>query len=108
MTGYFLDTSALAKLYHFEQGSDYLDQLISQGEVAIWISRLSIVEMESVLSGKVRSGKLDNRGVEIARRRFRADLEQSRIVTGPPIDDKDLNIARNCLRVMVFFTGYGH
>lgn len=97
MTGYFFDTSALAKLYHFERGSDYLSQLIGRPSTSIWVSRLSIVEMESVLSLKVRSRHLDQHGLEIARRRFRADLAQRRIVTGPPIEDKHLNAARQLL-----------
>lgn len=35
--------------------------------------------------------------MEMIRRRFRADLAQRRIVTGPAIEDKHLNIARQLL-----------
>jgi predicted nucleic acid-binding protein len=49
------------------------------------ISRLSIVEMESVLAIKVRTGEIDEPQVEIVRRCLRADLSQRRLLVGPPI-----------------------
>ena len=51
------------------------------------ISRLSLVEMESVLAIKVRTGELDVAGRELARRRLRADVAQRRLRIGPPIDE---------------------
>jgi predicted nucleic acid-binding protein len=68
LPNYFLDTSACAKLYHKEPGSEYVDRIIMQpGSLAI-ISHLSIVEMESVLSIKVRTGGINEQQAEIARR----------------------------------------
>ena len=97
MANFFLDTSVLAKLYHKEIGSDYLERVLQQPNNRSLISRLSIVEMESVFSIKVRSGQLDSVGMAIARRRLRADLSQRRILVAPPVEEKHLHGARRLL-----------
>lgn len=74
----FLDTSALAKLYHSELGTESIERLFERAPFAL-ISRLGAVEMDSVLSGKVRAGALDEAGASVARRRFRADVRSRRI-----------------------------
>jgi predicted nucleic acid-binding protein len=94
---FFLDTSALAKLYHKEFGSDQMERLVQQPANRSWISSLSIVEMESVLAMKVRSAQLHELGMEIARRRFRADLAQRRILVAPPFEARHLHGARRLL-----------
>jgi len=71
---YFFDTSALAKVYRKEIGSDFVDRILSEPSSQQIISRLSIVEMESVLALKVRTGEIDQHSVLIARRRLEADL----------------------------------
>jgi hypothetical protein len=55
----FLDPSALAKLYHEEPGSEYVERIVSQPGSKGIVSRLSLVEMESVFAIKVRTGALD-------------------------------------------------
>ena len=97
MPGYFLDTSALAKLYHSETGSEYLDRLIEQPGSRSVISNLTIVELESVLAIKTRTGELDQRSLEIARRRFRADLASRRILVAPPVNEGHFQSARKLL-----------
>ena len=82
MANYFLDTSALAKLYHQEAGSDYIDRIVEQTASRSLISRLSIVEFESVLAIKTRTGEIEDAALQIARRRFRADLARQRLT--PP------------------------
>jgi len=91
---YFLDTSALAKLYHKEIGSEYVDRIVREPGSGSMISRLSIVEMESVLAIKVRTGEIDQPDVEIARRCLRADLAQRRLLIGPPIYARHYHTAR--------------
>ena len=54
MAGCFIDTGALAKLYHQEPGSDYVERILNQPGSKGIISRLSIVELESVPAIKVR------------------------------------------------------
>jgi predicted nucleic acid-binding protein len=80
VAGYFLDTSALAKLYHQEPGSDYVEQILNQRGSQRIISRLSLVEFESVLAIKLRNGVLDGTGRAIAVRRFRADIARNRLI----------------------------
>ncbi len=94
MPNYFLDTSALAKLYHKEAGSEYVDRILREPGSRSLISRLSIIEMESVLAIKVRTGEIDQRDVEIARRCLRADLSQQRLLVGAPIRTQHYQTAR--------------
>ena len=98
MAGYFVDTSALAKLYHQEAGSDYVERIVSHAGSNGIISRLSLVELESVLAIKVRTGVLDIAGQTTALRRFRADISRNRVVVGPPIEEKHFRAARRLLR----------
>lgn len=72
----FFDTSALAKLYHDEIGSGFVQQLFEKPEQVSFISRLGAVEMCSVLAGKVRAGETTAEAGELARRRFRADARE--------------------------------
>ena len=74
MTSYFLDSSALAKLYHREIGSDRVDQINQETGRRLLISRLSVVEMQSVLAGKQRAGLVTPEDAEALRRRFVADV----------------------------------
>jgi hypothetical protein len=52
--GRFLDTNALARLYHQKDGSQYVERLVAVGGSNTITSRLSLVEMESVPAIKVR------------------------------------------------------
>jgi predicted nucleic acid-binding protein len=74
----FLDTSAIAKLYHKEIGSEFLEQLVEKESVVL-VSRLGAVEMQSVLSGKVRTRTLTEHDAELAQRRVRTDVRRKRI-----------------------------
>jgi predicted nucleic acid-binding protein len=84
---YFLDTSAVAKLYRSEAGSEFVDRIFSDPASQHLISRLSIVEMESVFALKARTGEIDQRAVLIARRRLEADLAHSRLLVAAVNDD---------------------
>jgi len=97
LPGYFFDTSALAKLYHKERGSGYMDRILEERGSRSLISHLSIVEMESVLAIKRRTGEIDEPAMEIARRRFRADLAQQRLLVAPPVLERHFHSARKLL-----------
>ena len=99
MAGYFLDTSALAKLYHEELGSDYVERILNQPGSKGIVSRLSLVEMESVFAIKVRTGALDENGRSLALRRLRADIARDRLIVGPPIEAKHYRFAAKLLRL---------
>ncbi len=97
MPNYFLDTSALAKRYHKENGSDFVDRLLEQIGSRSWISHLSIVEFESVLAIKTRTKEIDPPALEVARRRFRADLAQQRLLVAAPVHEIHFHSARRLL-----------
>lgn len=97
MANYFLDTSALAKLCHKETGSDYMDRILKQTGSRSLISRLSIVELESVLAMKARTGEIDQPALQVARRRFRADLARQRLIVAPPVHEGHFQSARKLL-----------
>src|SRR6266576_6750200 len=74
MAGYFLDTGALGKNYHPETGTAVVDQLLKQPGARHFISRLSLVEIQSVFAGKVRSGSISEADFRLLRRRFLTDV----------------------------------
>jgi predicted nucleic acid-binding protein len=86
LPGYFLDTSALAKLYHAETGSDSVDRIFSETGSRHYISRLSIVEMESVFAIKSRIGQVDLPSLLLARRRLEVDLALRRLLVAGVYD----------------------
>jgi len=97
LANYFLDTSAVAKLYHKEAGSDYMDRILRESGSRSLISRLSIVEMESVIAIKLRTREIEPQHAETARRCLRADLSQERLLIGPPIQTYHYQAARDLL-----------
>lgn len=72
-TIYCLDTSALAKLYHQEQGSE-TEGWTSDHTIWIWLSDLARVELHSVFVRKVREGELAEAALQTALECFREDL----------------------------------
>jgi predicted nucleic acid-binding protein len=78
MSAHFLDTSALVKHYHPEVGTPEVDRLWADPGVALFISRLGVVELVSVFAKKVRTGQISAADFGLLRRRFFADLRQHR------------------------------
>jgi uncharacterized protein len=97
LPSYFLDTSALAKLYHKESGSERMDRILEQTGSRSVISHLSIVELESVLAIKMRTGEIDEPALHIARRRFRADLAQQKLLVAPAVQERHFHSALKLL-----------
>ena len=91
-----MDTSALAKVYRKEAGSDFVDRILSEPGSEYLISRLTIVEMESVFALKARVGEIDQRAVLIARRRLEADLGCRRLLVAA-VNDEHFQGARQLL-----------
>ena len=50
----YLDTSALAKIYHQEIGSAFVENLVDT-DPPVFLSRLGSLELQSVLAGKIRN-----------------------------------------------------
>jgi len=58
LPNYFFASSALVKLYHPEAGTPQVEAIFQQAERRVIISRLTIIELESALSTKVRTGAI--------------------------------------------------
>ncbi len=76
MPGYFLDSSAIGKIYHLEVGTPVLEALLTQVESNLYISRLAVIEVSSAFAGKVRTGHLDLSEIKLLHVRFRGDLRR--------------------------------
>jgi uncharacterized protein with PIN domain len=84
---YFLDTSALAKLYRKEIGRDLVDRVVADPDSRRFISRFTLLEMESVLALKFRTGEIDEQSMVIARRRLEADLGNRKLLVATVSDE---------------------
>jgi predicted nucleic acid-binding protein len=76
LLGYFLDSSAIGKLYHVEVGTPVVQALLTQADSTLYISRLAVVEVPSAFAGKVRTGQLTVADIDLLRARFRGDLRR--------------------------------
>ena len=73
MINCFWDSSALAKLYHIEDGSDQAALIFADPEYLHFASDLSKVEIRHVLGRHFREGKLEKRLMDVVIRRFSLD-----------------------------------
>ena len=71
---YFLDSSALGKIYHREQGSDWLRALYQQ-DTPLIVSELAKIECISMSARRVREGTLQPSAFEAIASTLHADLE---------------------------------
>jgi len=76
VAGYFLDSSAVAKLYHDEAGSEEMRRLFGAVENHFYLSRLGVIELQSVFARKVLTGEISTDDVGVLRARFLNDLRQ--------------------------------
>lgn len=74
---FYFDTSAIAKLYHAETGSAVVEELLAKNQ-PVYLSRLGVLEMHSVLSGKVRTGALTQAAADKTLQLFRGDVRRRR------------------------------
>ena len=79
-----------------ETGSDFIDRILSESSSQFLISRLTIIEMESVFALKARIGEIDWLAVLIARRRLEADLGRGRLLVAA-LNDEHFRGARKLL-----------
>jgi len=91
----FLDSSALVKRYHEEEGSDSVRELFEADERS-WISELSLIEVISAFAKKVREGAIDKEDFPTIRDSFIADVAigNFRIC---PLSEADMGFAQNIL-----------
>ena len=74
-----------------------MDRILEEPNSRSLISHLSIVEFESVLAIKTRTGEIHQPALNIARRRFRADLARQRLIVAPPVHEGHFHSARKLL-----------
>jgi uncharacterized protein len=79
----FIDTSALVKYYHPEDGTQVVTRLIEDPGTRHYLSRLSLVETVSAFAVKFRLRQIDDQGFDALRRRFYHDIGQGRFRVMP-------------------------
>ena len=67
----------MAKLYYQEEGTVVLEERLA-AEPAAFVSRIGVVEMHSVLAGRVRTKEIDLAAMELLHRKFRSDARKYR------------------------------
>jgi len=92
---YFLDTSALVKHYHQEEGTDVVEGLFKGSERLI-ISDLSIIEFYSAIGLKVRTKELTAKAFADLRKLFANDLDQG-IYEVATFGEREKNMATRLL-----------
>ena len=77
MAAYFLDSSAVVKLYIAETGTNWLKSLISAHQQhSFYIARITQVEVVSALARRGRAGSFTPAGLSAALAQFHLDLPQ--------------------------------
>lgn len=76
---YFLDTSAVVKIYHQETGSDQILPIYRRGDIIV-ISELSKVEFASTVHKKLRTGEITGEILNAVTNRFSTDCSERFIV----------------------------
>jgi hypothetical protein len=91
----FLDTSVLAKWYLPEPGSERFVRFL-QGTSARALSRLTLVEMQSLLGRRRRAGELNSQQVKLVQRALDQDLSAG-FLEVRPVDDSQVARAAEIL-----------
>lgn len=74
MRRYFLDSSALVKRYHIEEGTERVVQLFAVPDGQVFISRLAWVELHSSFARLVRERAISSAQFQSLIARFQADV----------------------------------
>ncbi len=70
----FIDTSALVKLFHEEDGTDSITRLIESNKGDLFISELTILEFTSALQRLLRAGFINKDNLQIVMDAFKEEL----------------------------------
>ena len=76
---YFLDSSAVVKLYQPETGSEEVDRIVSEPGSLRFMSRLALVEVQRALCRRLRVQDISESELDDLRRGFYEDLLRRRI-----------------------------
>ena len=97
-TPYYLDTSALVKLYHQEAGTDQVEALFTQSENSLIISELAVVELCSTVARKVRTGEISEEAYEEVLKNFDDDCKWRFVFY--PFEESLVGFLAKCVRVL--------
>lgn len=87
MSCYYLDASALVKRYVNEAGSQWVRDILEQkGKPPVFTSRMSLVEVISAFTRRLRDGTLTKEEFVAARDMFRADCIHDYQIMPPGLD----------------------
>jgi predicted nucleic acid-binding protein len=75
MKSYYLDTSALVKLYHQEKGTRKVEGIFSTEDATITISEIAVVELYSALYKLYRMKEISKDAVEASIKSFEEDCK---------------------------------
>jgi len=78
MASYFLDSSAVIKLYQPEDGSTTIERIMSEVDAQRFISRLTLVEVQRALARRLRTQEISAQELDELRRGFYEDLLRRR------------------------------
>ncbi|MBM3765494.1 MAG: type II toxin-antitoxin system VapC family toxin [Acidobacteria bacterium] len=95
----------MAKLYHAESGTSYMDWLAARPDVRFVASPIAFVEFESVSAIKERHKTAPAGDAEKARRRLRADVASGLIRGTGPLTEQHLGTARRLIRRFRVYAG---
>jgi uncharacterized protein len=88
----YLDTSALAKWYLDEPGSEAFAEWIQSEDEEIWISSLTVVEMRCLLARRRRYREITAEQEELAFSSFREDVDRAFLFL-QPVEDRFVTAA---------------
>jgi hypothetical protein len=91
---YFFDISAAVKYYHTETGTPAVSAIFAEPSREIRISSLGLLEIQSALAMKVRSGVLDRRAAGLQRARLMLDIAAGDIEVFSVTEDHFLTAGR--------------
>jgi predicted nucleic acid-binding protein len=101
LAAYFLDSSALAKLYHPEIGTPEIDKIIQTPGAQIRISRLTVVEIPSVFAIKVRTRFISREDARLLVRQFQEDVVAQKFLVAA-VREPDFSLAESLLERYAF------
>jgi predicted nucleic acid-binding protein len=78
MASVYIDTSSLVKFYYPEEGSDRVEDVLLSVD-RVYLSHLTVVEMASALTQKVRTGDVTKRAEGIIWTAFQDDLHAGKV-----------------------------
>lgn len=93
MSGWFFDSSALAKRYHPETGTEKVDQIVGTTGNRIFVSELVLIEMPSAFAIKVRTGLIGREDAQRALAQFGDDIAVGSFVIAS-IREAEFTLAR--------------